>query len=88
MYATPTTAELVGVVLPDCAHLQEEEADHANRTGYSKHDPALPLYTQDDAWRAVERLNRSRSTPSTRSPPVSRCGCRVLDTSSAPRACA
>ena len=39
------------------AHLQEEEADYANRMGYSKHDPARPLYTRDDAWRAVQRLH-------------------------------
>jgi metallo-beta-lactamase family protein len=54
--ASPSTAALAGVVLPDSGHLQEEEAAYANRKGYSKHRPALPLYTEADAHRAVERF--------------------------------
>jgi metallo-beta-lactamase family protein len=54
--STPATAALAGVVLPDSGHLQEEEAAYANRKGFSKHEPALPLYTQVDARRAVERF--------------------------------
>jgi len=46
---TRATADLLGVVLPDAAHLQEEEAERANRRGYTKHAPALPLYTTADA---------------------------------------
>jgi metallo-beta-lactamase family protein len=49
VYATPTTIDLVGLVLPDSAHLQEEDAEHANRHAYARHDPALPLYTAADA---------------------------------------
>jgi metallo-beta-lactamase family protein len=56
VYATPSTLELVRVVLPDCGHLQEEEAEYANRKGFSRHEPALPLFTEDDAWRALELL--------------------------------
>jgi metallo-beta-lactamase family protein len=56
VYATATTSALAGIVLPDCGHLQEEEAEYANRKGFSRHDPALPLYTEDDAWRAVDLL--------------------------------
>ncbi len=56
IYATPTTGDLVRIVLPDCAHLQEEEAEYANRKGFSKHDPALPLYTKEDAERALSLL--------------------------------
>ena len=56
VFATPGTIELARIVLPDCGHLQEEEAEYANRKGLSRHDPALPLYTEDDAWRAVELL--------------------------------
>ncbi|MET0663038.1 MAG: MBL fold metallo-hydrolase, partial [Ilumatobacteraceae bacterium] len=56
IFATPSTGELARIVLPDCGHLQEEEADYANRKGYSRHDPALPLYTEDDAWDAVARF--------------------------------
>jgi metallo-beta-lactamase family protein len=52
--ATPTTGELAAIVLPDCGHLQEEEAEYANRKGFSKHHPALPLYTEDDAHQAVK----------------------------------
>ncbi|MDA8290435.1 MAG: MBL fold metallo-hydrolase [Actinomycetota bacterium] len=50
---TPATADLAGIVLPDAAHLQEEEASYANARGYSKHRPALPLFTRDDAATAL-----------------------------------
>ncbi|HEU5085437.1 MAG TPA: MBL fold metallo-hydrolase [Acidimicrobiales bacterium] len=50
---TPFTAELADIVLEDSARLQEEEAAYANRAGYSKHRPALPLYTRDDAELAL-----------------------------------
>ncbi|NND73784.1 MAG: MBL fold metallo-hydrolase [Ilumatobacter sp.] len=56
VWCTPGTAELVRILLPDSAHLQEEEAAYANRRGYSKHDPALPLYTDADAQAAIELL--------------------------------
>lgn len=49
VFCTPGTADLLGPLLRDAAHLQEEEAAHANRHGYSKHRPALPLYTTADA---------------------------------------
>jgi metallo-beta-lactamase family protein len=52
--STPTTAELAGIVLLDAAHLQEEEAAYANAKGFSKHRPALPLYTRDDAAAALD----------------------------------
>jgi metallo-beta-lactamase family protein len=53
---TAATRELTEILLADSAHLQEEEAGSANRHGYSKHHPALPLYTARDAERAVGRL--------------------------------
>lgn len=56
VYCTPATAELCGILLPDSGHLQEEEAEYANRRGYSKHHPALPLYTRADAERSLELL--------------------------------
>lgn len=56
VYCTGATAELVRIVLPDCGHLQEEEAEFANRKGYSRHEPALPLYTEEDAWEATSLL--------------------------------
>jgi metallo-beta-lactamase family protein len=59
IFCTPATADLLGVLLPDSAHLQEEEADRANRYGYTKHKPALPLYTAADAERALGQLERT-----------------------------
>jgi metallo-beta-lactamase family protein len=56
VYCTAATADLARVLLPDSAHLQEEEAERANRRGYSKHHPALPLYTMADAAAALELL--------------------------------
>lgn len=53
---TQGTADLCRVVLPDSGHLQEEEADYANRRGYSKHRPALPLYTEKDAVGSLDHL--------------------------------
>lgn len=60
VYATPGTCDLLGVMLPDAAHLQEEEARYANRKGYSKHSPALPLYTLEDAEAALKLLRPMR----------------------------
>jgi metallo-beta-lactamase family protein len=60
VFCTPGTADLLGVLLPDAAHLQEEEAAAANRYGNAKHRPALPLYTVQDAQAAL-RLIESRS---------------------------
>jgi metallo-beta-lactamase family protein len=53
---TPGTRDLCGILLPDSAFLQEQDADFANRYGFSKHHPALPLYTQADAELALTRL--------------------------------
>ena len=53
IFATAGTEALCRIVLPDSGHLQEEDALHANRAGYSKHQPALPLYTQADAERVL-----------------------------------
>lgn len=48
IFCTPGTADLLHVLLPDSAHLMEEEADYANRRGYSRHHPALPLFSAAD----------------------------------------
>lgn len=60
VYATPGTCDLLHVMLPDAAHLQEEEARYANRKGYSKHSPALPLYTVEDADATLKLLRPVR----------------------------
>jgi metallo-beta-lactamase family protein len=49
IYATPPTIDLCSVVLPDSGHLQEEDAAFHNKKGTSKHSPALPLYTLEEA---------------------------------------
>lgn len=56
VYCTGGTADLCKLVLPDAAHLQEEDAKFANKRGFSKHQPALPLYTEQDAAEALSRL--------------------------------
>jgi metallo-beta-lactamase family protein len=56
VYCTEGTRALCGILLPDSGHLQEEDARYANRKGFSKHRPALPLYTQEDAERSLARL--------------------------------
>jgi len=56
IFCTPATADLCRILLPDSGHLQEEEAERANKHGYSKHSPALPLYTRADAEVALEQL--------------------------------
>ncbi|QCP49884.1 MBL fold metallo-hydrolase [Trinickia violacea] len=56
VYATSGTVDLCGVMLRDSAKLQEEEADFANRHGFSKHHPALPLYTMEDTERVLRQL--------------------------------
>ena len=56
VYCTRGTAELLRVMLPDAAHLQEEEAAFANRHRSSRHDPALPLFTTEDAESSLRLL--------------------------------
>src|SRR5690606_22130384 len=56
IHCTEATAALCRILLPDSGRLQEEEAAFANRKGFSKHKPALPLYTESDARKALEQL--------------------------------
>ena len=49
IYTTAATRDLCGILLPDSAHIHEEHARFANQMGFSKHHPALPLYTVEDA---------------------------------------
>ena len=53
IFCTRGTADLLKIMLPDAAHLQEEEAEFHNRHKTSRHDPALPLFTTEDADRAL-----------------------------------
>ncbi len=54
IHCTPATLELCRILLPDAGHLQEEDARYANRKKYSRHEKAEPLFTVDDARRALE----------------------------------
>lgn len=56
VYGTPATVELSRIMLPDSARLQEEDAEYANKSGSSKHKPALPLYSEKDANNACRLL--------------------------------
>jgi metallo-beta-lactamase family protein len=54
IYCTPATRDLIHIMLLDSARLQMEEAEHANRKGWSRHKPALPLYDDDDVARTLK----------------------------------
>ncbi len=54
---TRATKDLLGLMLPDTGRLQEEEAAYANKERFSRHDPARPLYTEDDARRSLQQLD-------------------------------
>ena len=53
VYCTSGTRDLCSILLPDSGHLQEQDAEFANRHGFSRHRPALPLYTKEDAEAAL-----------------------------------
>ncbi|OFW42065.1 MAG: hypothetical protein A3J29_04925 [Acidobacteria bacterium RIFCSPLOWO2_12_FULL_67_14b] len=56
VHCTGGTLDLSRLILPDAARIQQEDARHANRHGFSKHHPALPLYTEEDATEALSRF--------------------------------
>lgn len=56
IFCSPGTADLLRIMLPDAARLQEEEAEYRNRRGITQHRPALPLFTAGDAERALGLL--------------------------------
>ena len=57
VYCSQPTADLLAVLLPDSGRLQEEDAEFANRRGFSKHTRALPLYTAEEAEAALRYLH-------------------------------
>jgi metallo-beta-lactamase family protein len=57
VHATPATCDLCAILLPDSGHIQEEDAAFMNRHGYSKHAPALPLYSKHDAIVSLNLLH-------------------------------
>jgi metallo-beta-lactamase family protein len=56
VFCSQATADLCAILLPDAGHLQEKDAEFANRHGFSRHTPALPLFTVADARAALTRL--------------------------------
>ena len=57
VHSSPGTRDLCAILLPDSGHLQEEEARYANKRSFSKHKPALPLYTEDEARLSLKRFS-------------------------------
>lgn len=56
VYCTSATKDLCAILLPDSGYLQERDAEYANRRGFSKHKPALPLYTEAEAVASLKRF--------------------------------
>ncbi|HEV2175843.1 MAG TPA: MBL fold metallo-hydrolase [Terriglobia bacterium] len=66
--ATSATVDVAHLLLPDSGHLQEEDAEYANKKGFTKHQPALPLYTEQDA---VDSLKQFQAVDESKSVQVS-----------------
>ena len=66
VWATESTGRLAELVLADSGRIQENDAERANRKGYTKHNPALPLYTQEDAIKAASQLRVAQWAKRTR----------------------
>jgi len=62
VYCSSGTADLLKILLPDAGRLQEEDADYRNRHGLSKHTPALPLYTEEDAFESLKLIRPIENT--------------------------
>ncbi|MFZ0821795.1 MAG: MBL fold metallo-hydrolase [Candidatus Acidiferrales bacterium] len=62
IYSNAATRELCAILLPDSGHIQEEDAEYAQRKGYSSHKPALPLYTEQDARQTLTRFAENPRT--------------------------
>src|SRR5579862_4451903 len=56
IYANAATQELCALLLPDSAHLQEEDAKFAAKKKYTLHNPPLPLYTVDESQQALTQF--------------------------------
>jgi len=72
IYANAATIELCNLLLPDSAHLQEEDAQFIAKKGYSQHNPPLPFYTVAEAQAALRQFKEiPRAAPFTISPEFS-----------------
>lgn len=78
VFVTPATLDLCSIMLLDSAHLHEEDARYANRKGFSKHTPALPLYTVAAAEKAMGLFKKIEfDSPFSPVPDVKATFCRV-----------
>ena len=78
VYCSRGTADLLKILLPDAGRLQEEDADYRNRHKLSRHKPALPLYTEKDAFAALDLVHPLPNTGAeTKVAPGIRAGFRV-----------
>ena len=78
VYCSRGTADLLKILLPDAGRLQEEEADYRNRHNLTKHKPALPLYTEKNAYAALELVKPMPNTGESFEPaPGTRASFRV-----------
>ena len=68
VYCSRGTGDLLKILLPDAGRLQEEEADYRNRHNLTKHKPALPLYTEKNAYAALELVKPMPNTGETFEP--------------------
>lgn len=71
VYSTSGTRALCEILLPDAGHIQEEDANFANKHRFSKHKPALPLYTELDGKNSLRHF---RSTPWKKKVPLDHLG--------------
>lgn len=62
VFCSKGTADLLKLLLPDSARLQEEEAEYRNRKGLTRHEPALPLYTEENARAAIKLIKTCPNT--------------------------
>src|SRR5918997_930302 len=62
VFCSRGTADLLKILLPDSARIQEEESEYRNRKGLTRHQPALPLYTEEDARAALDLLRPQPNT--------------------------
>jgi metallo-beta-lactamase family protein len=62
VYCSRGTGDLLKILLPDAGRLQEEDADYRNRHKLTKHDPALPLYTEEDAFATLKLVKMVPNT--------------------------
>ncbi|MEP6636933.1 MAG: MBL fold metallo-hydrolase, partial [Acidobacteriota bacterium] len=65
VYCSRGTADLLKILLPDAGRLQEEDADYRNRHKLTKHAPALPLYTEEEAFATIELIQALPNTGET-----------------------